>query len=254
MHALGAFVSQPKCDHFIENEHDAVRLAKIHKHFEISLRRRNHSDPARYWVIHNRRKVAGIALQELLRRDFVVIRHDDDIVEHSLRCPFRVRFRNRLVLPPIFRTCTETDFREVVAAVICTLAFRDLRPVRKGARRLDRIHHGFATGIAKANFVKARNASANQFRMLDFLDCAKRISRAQRKLLRHGFGHRRESVAVDQRRVVIYEVEISISVNIKDLTAQTMGEINWMRFQLDRRTTVTTRQDRFRTFEVLCRL
>ena len=39
VHALGAFVSQPKCDHFIENEHDVVRLAKIHEHFEISLRR-----------------------------------------------------------------------------------------------------------------------------------------------------------------------------------------------------------------------
>ena len=109
----------------------------------------------------------------------------------------------------------------------------DFRAAGKGARRLDREHHGFGAGIDEPNAIEVWNPATKQFGQcnLDFGGICKAAPALQ--LSGHGLDHRRKCVTVNERGEIAIEIEKSPAIEIDKVTANAALDVAWSRVPLD---------------------
>ena len=115
-----------------------------------------------------------------------------------------------------------------VGTVVAALEPRDLRPASERACRLDGQHDRLGPRIRKTDLLDARDSLDQQLRQTDLALGRKRQRRAKDELPADCIDDARMRVTVNQRGVVVDEVEPGLTVNIghaRSLSGRDVGRV-----------------------------
>ena len=126
----------------------------------------------------------------------------------------RVDGRNRRAVRTGIDRGMHADFEVVVRAVIAAFHLDDQLASCEGARAADGHHGGLGAGIGEAHLFDRLDATGQSLGEIGLGLQSGGIVGAKLHLGRDGFGDWREGVTVDERGVVVQNVDVGVSVEV----------------------------------------
>ena len=110
----------------------------------------------------------------------------------------------------------DADFDVVVGAVVAAFHFHDQVAAGEGAGGADGVHHPFRAGVAEADQVDRGDALGDDLGEAGLCLIRRRKRRAAREARHHRGDGGWMAVPVDERRVVIEQVDVGAAVGVLD--------------------------------------
>ena len=178
------------------------------------------------WIDEHGGELVCVPRDEMLGRVRVIEREDEHFVDSRWRDTRGLRYRpRRLGVPDQVQRRSNADLSVVVAAVIAAFELGDSGATGEGARRLDGHHHRFSARIREADALDAVDAIDQQLSQADLALGGEGYGRAHYKLLCDCLHDARMGVAVNQRGVVVDEIQAALTVHIGDRRSLRRGHV-----------------------------
>ena len=184
--------------HFIEHEDGAGRVRRLDDFAEELRLRTQHAARAEHRLEKNTGDVATMRF-ELLAELRGVVELGDERMGPGLVHRAKLKFMDD--------------------AVVARAGHQELAAPGSGARDLQREVRGLAPRIGEAHFVDGGDASRQALGELHLVEIVGRPGRALGDTIVHDFDHRAVRVPVDERGVVVDQVDVFVSIRVPDAAA-----------------------------------
>ncbi len=207
-------VSEPEGHDFVEHQQRAVRFRQRAQGAQEFRFRGNHACGTHHRFDDDRGNLVAAFREDPFRGRHVIERDDRDRLQAVLGHTQCVDGGNRRPIRPGIDRRMHAHFEIVEGAVVAALHFDDQLAAGKRAGAADGHHGRFCSGIGEAHLVDRRNPPGKPFGQIGLRLQRSGIVRAERQLRGHRLGDRLEGMTVNERGVIVQQVDIGVAIQI----------------------------------------
>ena len=218
---LSAAQGEAQGDHLVDHEQGADLGHHLPDTGQVARGRRDHPRRAHHRLHEDGRQVGADRTEDGGRRIEVVEREHHGVGQGRPAQPVGSRHRvGVLRRPRLVRAGVGADEDIVLAPVVRPFGLGDLRAAGERPGRPDRVECGLSARRAEADPLQTGQAGCQPIGHLDLELGRPREARPPVQLRPHRVEHHRMGVAVDQRGVVVGQVDQLVAVDVPDPAAR----------------------------------